>query len=144
MILFGWAIEKIEYWLHCGFATDFARNAFFRFPDGLDASEQKEYLKKWRHFRTPLILGQNAFLPEARDVVWDEAIVTELGLDLGARDQICSPPGLMRAGFASATPPLASAAAWAALDALAKLAMVLSSFTFFRSSPVFRVRSKIP
>ena len=71
MILFPSAIELIADWVQ-NYIAEYLEMPNFCFPDDVASPLQKmEYLKERGRSCEPLILGQEAFLPAARDIVWD-------------------------------------------------------------------------
>ena len=79
-ILHQWAIDEIEAWFR-GWAADMARNVDFdvEMVAGLGPDEREDFLKRWRKWRTPLCLGQDAFLDDAQGIVWDVRARTKDG-----------------------------------------------------------------
>ena len=69
-ILTADALRKIADW-YAGWAPDMARNAAFEMPPDLSKADQQEVLLAHRRWRTPLCLGEEAFVPEAFGVIWD-------------------------------------------------------------------------
>ena len=65
------ALAKIARWFR-EYRAELERFADFEWSEGTDdPDERDEYIKHIRNFNETLVLGQNAFLPEARGVVWD-------------------------------------------------------------------------
>ena len=70
-ILYDWAIAAIDWWLF-NFHAECERFAHFEWPEWcVEQTERDEYIKSVRNFTNVLVLGQNAFKPEARGFVWD-------------------------------------------------------------------------
>ena len=84
-LLYDWAIEQIEWWLS-NYHAEMERFSTFKWPDWCtEQTERDEYIKSVRQFTTVLALGQSAFRPRAKNLIWD---VRDLGnirlLDFGA------------------------------------------------------------
>ena len=70
-ILYDWAIAAIDWWLF-NFHAECERFAHFEWPEWcVEQTERDEYIKSVRNFTNVLVLGHNAFKPEARGAVWD-------------------------------------------------------------------------
>ena len=65
------SIHAITEWLEA-YRQELARYASFAFPPECTSPEQREaYLVDYRGDVSPLIIGQDGFVEEARDIVWD-------------------------------------------------------------------------
>ena len=65
------ALAEIARWFR-EYRAELERFADFEWPDGMDDPDERgEYIKHIRRFNKTIVLGQGAFLLEARGVVWD-------------------------------------------------------------------------
>ena len=65
------ALAEIARWFR-EYRAELERVVDFKWPIGMDdPNERGEYIKHIRRFNETLVLGQDAFLPEAQGAVWD-------------------------------------------------------------------------
>ena len=70
-ILHDWAIEKTKWWL-TNYHEELERFSTFKWPEWCtEQTERDEYIQTDRRFTYALALGQSAFRPWAKNLVWD-------------------------------------------------------------------------
>ena len=79
------ALREIARWFR-EYRAELERFADFEWPPGMDdPAEREEFIKHIRQFNETLVLGQDAFLPEAQGIVWDVRDVNNIvPLDYGS------------------------------------------------------------
>ena len=98
------ALQEIARWFR-EYRAELERFADFEWPPGMtDPAERDEYIKHIRNFNETLVLGQDAFLPDAQGIVWDVRDANNIvPLDYGSEINTHFDVGYLGAGLHSSS-----------------------------------------